>query len=224
VLGFIGGVGLAEPLVSAFAIAHPDIELVVREVSFADQVDWLLDGTVDAAVLNPGPPSPEFHTVPIASTSLCVFVSEHHRLASRTELRYADVADETYLGKAPGLPDWWVDIWWLTERRGGPPRTGRRTSGTVNESIAGVMSGEVIVVSPTFFIPPIPIPGVVATHPPTTSRRERDRGAVSWTGDLQPRSIRCNGWDRGFYVGWAGCCRPWRGSRARSPGRRSSRP
>jgi DNA-binding transcriptional LysR family regulator len=162
VLGFIGGVGLAEPLVSAFAVAHPDIELVVREVSFADQVDWLLDGTVDAAVLNPGPPSPEFQTIPIAGTSLCVFASEHHRLASRTELRYADVADETYLGKAPGLPDWWVDIWWLTERRGGPPRTSRRTSGTVNESLAGVMSGEVIVVSPTFFIPPIPIPGVVA--------------------------------------------------------------
>lgn len=161
-LGFLGGVGLAEPLVSAFAAAHPDIELVVRELSFADQIDWLMDGTVDAAVLNPGPPSPEFESIPIASTSLCIFVSENHRLASRTELSYVDVADETYLGKAAGLPDWWVDIWWLTARRGGPPRTSRRTSGTVDESIAGVLSGEVIVVAPTFFIPPIPIPGARA--------------------------------------------------------------
>ncbi len=160
VLGFIGGVGLAEPLVTGFAVAHPDVELVVRELSFAQQVDWLLDGTVDAAVLCPGPPSPEFEAIAIANTSLCVFVSEHHRLASRSELRYADIADETYLGKAPGLPDWWVDIWWMTAQRGGPPRTSRHTSGTVNESLAGVLSGEVIVVAPTFFIPPIPIPGV----------------------------------------------------------------
>lgn len=162
VLGFLGGVGLAEALVTAFAIAHPDIELVVREVSFAHQVDWLLDGTVDAAVLCPGPPFPEFQSIPLARTSLCIFVSENHHLASRSEVRYADIADETYLGKAPGLPDWWVDIWWLTAQRGGRPRTSRHTSSTVNESLAGVLSGEVIVVSPTFFIPPVPIPGVRA--------------------------------------------------------------
>lgn len=163
VLGFInGGLALAEPLLSAFAVAHDDIKVVVREVSFASQVDWLIDRTVDAAVLCPGPPSDEFVSIAIASTSLCVFVSDRHHLASRTELRYADVADETYLAKATGLPDWWADIWWLTARRGGRPKIGRHTSGTVNESLAGILSGEIICVSPTFFIPPIPIPGVRA--------------------------------------------------------------
>lgn len=161
VLGFInGGLALAEPVLAAFAAAHPQIQVVLREVSFAGQVDWLLDGTVDAAVLCPGPPSPDFESVTLSHTSMCVFVATRHRLGSRSELRFEDIVDETYLSKAPGLPDWWADIWWLTERRGRRPRTGRHTSGTVNESLAGVLSGEVVVVSPTFFIPPTPIPGV----------------------------------------------------------------
>jgi DNA-binding transcriptional LysR family regulator len=127
VLGFLGGVGLAEPLLSAFGTAHP-----------------------------------EFESIPIATTSLCVFVAESHHLGSRAELRYADIADETYLDQAPGVPGWWVDIWWLTERRGRRPKTGRRTAGTVNESLAGVLSGEVIVVTPTFFAPLIAVSGVRA--------------------------------------------------------------
>ena len=56
-------------------------------------------------------------SIPIGRTSLCVFVSASHHLAGRTELRFADIADETYLGVSPGIPDWWVDIWWLTAQR-----------------------------------------------------------------------------------------------------------
>ena len=163
VLGFMNGVLTpAQPLLSAFAAAYDDINVVVRELSFANQIDSLRDGTVDAAVLCPGPPLPEFESIPIGHTSLCVFVSETHHLASRTELRFADIADETYLGVSPGVPDWWVDIWWLTAQRGGPPRTGRHMAGTIHESLAGVLTGEVIVVAPAFFVLDTPIPGVSA--------------------------------------------------------------
>jgi DNA-binding transcriptional LysR family regulator len=163
VLGFMNGVLTpAQPLLSAFAAAHDDINVVVRELSYANQIDSLRDGTVDAAVLCPGPPLPEFESIPISRTSLCVFVSESHHLARRTELRFADITDETFLGVSPGVPDWWVDIWWLTAQRGGRPRTGRHTAGTIHESLAGVLSGEVIVVSPAFFVLDTPIPGVSA--------------------------------------------------------------
>ncbi len=163
VLGFMNGVLTpAQALLSAFAAAYDDIKVVVRELSFANQIDSLLDGTVDAAVLCPGPPFPEFESIPIGRTTLCVFVSEGHHLASRTELRFDDITDEIYLGVSPGLPDWWVDIWWLTAQRGGPARTGRHTAGTIHESLAGVLSGEVIVVAPAFFVLDTPIPGVSA--------------------------------------------------------------
>jgi DNA-binding transcriptional LysR family regulator len=163
VLGFInGGLGPAEPLLNAFAAAHGEIAVMVREVSFAHQVDWLMDGTVDAMVMCPGPPFPEFECIPLSHTAPCVFVAESHRLAPRTELRFADIADETYLQMAEGLPEWWADLWLLTAQRGRRPKTGRHTSGTVNESLAGVLSGEVIVIAPAFFMSPTPIPGVRA--------------------------------------------------------------
>lgn len=163
VLGFMNGVLTpAQPLLSAFAAAHEDAALALRELSFAQQIDSLVDGTVDAAVLCPGPPLPEFESIPIGRTSLCVFVSESHHLASQTELRVADITDEIYLGVSPGLPDWWVDIWWLTVQRGGPARTGRHTAGTLHESLAAVLSGEVIVVAPAFFVLDTPIPRVSA--------------------------------------------------------------
>lgn len=163
VLGFMNGVLTpAQPLLSAFAATHRDVAIVLRELSFAQQINALLDGTVDAAVLCPGPPLPEFESIPIGRTSLCVFVSESHHLAGRTELRVADITNETYLGVSPGLPDWWVDIWWLTAQRGGPARTGRHTAGTIHESLAAVLTGEVIVVAPAFFVLDTPIPRVSA--------------------------------------------------------------
>lgn len=161
VFGFLdGGPGLADRLLKTFTTQHPEIELAIQQVSFARQGDAILDGTVDAAVLCPGPPIPELESIALATPNLVVFVADEHRLASRTSLRFADIDDETYLAQAPGIPDWWMDIWWLTERRGRRPRVGRHTSATVNESIASILTGEVIVISPDFFVPPYPIPGI----------------------------------------------------------------
>jgi DNA-binding transcriptional LysR family regulator len=161
VFGFLdGGPSLADSLLKRFGTAHPEIEVVVQQVSFSQQVDAILDGTVDAAVLCPGPPDPELECIPIATPELVVFLADSHRLATRTSLRFADVDEETYLSQAPGIPDWWMDIWWLTQQRGARPKVSRHSSRTVNESIAGILTGEVIVICPDFFVPPYPIPGI----------------------------------------------------------------
>jgi DNA-binding transcriptional LysR family regulator len=161
VFGFLdGGPSLADSLLKSFAAAHPDVEVVVQQVSFSRQVDAILDGTVDAAVLCPGPPDPELESISIATPELVVFLADSHRLATRTSLRFADVDEETYLSQAPGIPDWWMDIWWLTKQRGARPKISRHSSRTVNESIAGILTGELIVISPDFFVPPYPIPGI----------------------------------------------------------------
>jgi DNA-binding transcriptional LysR family regulator len=161
VFGFLdGGPGLADALLKRFATAHPEIEVIVEQVSFARQADAILDGTVDAAVLCPGPPDPDLASIPLGTPGLVIFVADTHRLASRESVRFADIDDETYLSQAPDVPDWWIDIWWLTEQRGRRPKVSRHSSRTVNESIAGVLTGEVVVVSPDFFVPPYPIPGI----------------------------------------------------------------
>jgi DNA-binding transcriptional LysR family regulator len=161
VFGFLdGGPSLADPLLKRFTAAHPEIEVAVQQVSFTRQADAILDGTVDAAVLCPGPPDPNFESIPIATPNLVVFLADSHHLATRTSLRFADIDEETYLSQAPGIPDWWMDIWWLTKQRGARPKVSRHSSRTVNESIAGILTGELIVVSPDFFVPPYPIPGV----------------------------------------------------------------
>ena len=163
IFGFLnGGPAIAEPLLKAFTAAHPEVEVIVQEISLARQSDALLDGTVDAAVLCPGPPAGELLSIPIAHPNMVVFVANSHHLASRTQLRFTDIADEAYLRAGPGLPQWWVDIWWQTERRGGRPKLSRHSSGSVNESIAGILTGEAIVLAPEFFVPVYPIPGIMS--------------------------------------------------------------
>jgi DNA-binding transcriptional LysR family regulator len=161
VFGFLdGGPSLADSLLKSFTTAHPEIEVAVQQVSFTQQTDAILDGTVDAAVLCPGPPDPTLESIPIATPQLVVFLADSHHLATRTSLRFADIDQETYLSQAPGIPDWWMDIWWLTKQRGARPKVSRHSSRTVNESIAGILTGEVIVICPDFFVPPYPIPGI----------------------------------------------------------------
>jgi DNA-binding transcriptional LysR family regulator len=145
------------------------------------QLDWkplgfpragrLLDG-VDVAIFSQPTPDEELSSLVLERDPRMVIMAVTHRLAGRSELRVADVLDETWPGPDPSTdPRWWA-FWTLDEERGGPPRV---TADRVNGAATGtevLAAGGAIGTSGASMAAGLTHPGLVAVplvdaHPVT---------------------------------------------------------
>ena len=121
--GFVGvppGLDSPGPL-SRFAETHPEIDLRYRELSFPGPCtsEWLSE--VDIAVTHIPPPDENIWTQPVRSEPRAVLAPREHPLASRRQLRVADVLDEAFIGYSAEVDPAWAGFWSLDDHRGGPP-------------------------------------------------------------------------------------------------------
>ena len=84
-------------LVEAFAAAHPDIRIELKELPFpaAPASAWLAD--VDVTLVSPLSADPDVWVQPVAWEQRAVVVSSASSLAGRGEVTVADVRDETFI-------------------------------------------------------------------------------------------------------------------------------
>ena len=109
-------------LVEAFAAAHPDIRIELKELPFpeAPASAWLAD--VDVTLVSPLSADPDVWVQPVAWEQRAVVVSSASSLAGRGEVTVADVRDETFIRLEEALDPVWASFWTLDNDRGGPPR------------------------------------------------------------------------------------------------------
>jgi DNA-binding transcriptional LysR family regulator len=155
-LGFLSlmPTGPGRDLVAALEMVRPDVLIQWRELGFPapDPHAWL-DG-VDAALTFVPPEVPGIEVQPLAEYPLAVVTAAHHRLATATELRVADVIDETFCGFDGSASQDWIGFWTLDRYRGGPPRKTTTLAVTPEETTAMVASGQAISVTPTVVAAP----------------------------------------------------------------------
>jgi DNA-binding transcriptional LysR family regulator len=110
-LGAVGSAwyALLPPLLRGYRERYPDVELVLRQLSTAQQVERLLSGTLDAGLLRPpidvrtprGHPAaanePSIATETIVREPLLAALPENHRLASRESIDLAELAGEPFI-------------------------------------------------------------------------------------------------------------------------------
>jgi DNA-binding transcriptional LysR family regulator len=112
---------LTGPIVDGFRAATPHLDLRVRELHFGDQVDALLDGRVDVAIVR----SPVVHDDlvfdPLFSEPSVLVAGPEHRLARREEVTVDEVLGERPL-EVVRAPRAWRDFWDLAEYRAGATR------------------------------------------------------------------------------------------------------
>jgi LysR family transcriptional regulator, benzoate and cis,cis-muconate-responsive activator of ben and cat genes len=131
-LGFIGPppTMTAPDLFAAFAEAHPDIEISLRDLPFPCGAtrDWL-DG-VDVALCQPPMPEAGVCIQPVRSEDRVAVVGRAHRLAGLDEAPVAELLRETFISYHPDVQQAWAGFHSLDDHRGGPPRsvTGDRAS------------------------------------------------------------------------------------------------
>jgi DNA-binding transcriptional LysR family regulator len=120
-LGFLGSPpGITAPqLMAAFAAAHPQLEVSLRELPFprGDTASWLTD--VDLALCFSPSAHPELHIHALRTERRTVLAPADHPLAGRNELTVAEVLDETFYGVHPTVEPVWAGFWRLDDHRAG---------------------------------------------------------------------------------------------------------
>jgi DNA-binding transcriptional LysR family regulator len=153
---------MAGDLFPRFTAAHPDVTIEWRELGYPTLTprEWL--GDADAALIWFAPTGPGLSSQPIRSSPLVVAMAESHPLAERSELRVADVIDETF----PGVVGWcdptWLGYWGLDPYRGRPAR--RTDDGAVTPEVVAsiVASGRAITTVPAIVAVPFAHLGIRA--------------------------------------------------------------
>jgi DNA-binding transcriptional LysR family regulator len=104
-VGFMPGLTVTEP-VRALASRHPEVEFQVLRTTWLDQVDVLLDGRVDIGYVRMPIDTTGLHTEHLFSEPRLAAVPVQHRLATRGDIRLAELTGETMLQHPSGIPEW----------------------------------------------------------------------------------------------------------------------
>jgi DNA-binding transcriptional LysR family regulator len=107
---------LTTPIFDAVRSALPNSRIATQELTFANQLAPILDGTVDVAIVRPPLEHPDLVLIPIAEEPRCLLVNSSHELAGERELGIHDVLDQPMLPLA--APENWASFWHLDEVRG----------------------------------------------------------------------------------------------------------
>ncbi|WP_208614623.1 LysR family transcriptional regulator [Streptomyces regalis] len=169
--------GLLPAIRSRFTSAHPEAVIRLRQVSWEDPTAGLADGEADVAfVWLPLPDAERYEWTVVAEEPRLVALPDTHPLAVRTEVDFADLADEPFLAlpaTAGPLRDYWLA---LDERGGRPPRIGAEIAST-EETYEALVAGLGVCLVAAGNAPLISLGGVV-------TRRVRglspSRYALAW--------------------------------------------
>jgi DNA-binding transcriptional LysR family regulator len=135
---FADGAGEITPLMlSRFQRRFPDVRLRFSELSMTTQLDALITGAVDVAILRPPilDPGVELHAL-FAEPRVAV-LPRGHPLAAGKDISVNDLVDEPFVTAAAGAPAGWGAFWRCDDDRGEPGRVVADMR-SVAEGLAGV--------------------------------------------------------------------------------------
>ncbi|MBV9464925.1 MAG: LysR family transcriptional regulator, partial [Solirubrobacterales bacterium] len=153
---------MAGELFPRFMATHPGVSIEWRQLGYPtrDPRAWL--GDADTALMWFAPTGAGLATQPIRTSPLVAVMNAEHRLAGRSELRVADVLDETF----PGVVEWcdpgWLAYWGLDGYRGEPARRTDDEAMTPEEVASIVASGRAITTVPEIVAVPFAHLGIRA--------------------------------------------------------------
>jgi DNA-binding transcriptional LysR family regulator len=84
-------------IVHAYNRAVPEVDVVLREMSTADQLDELLRGRLDLGFVNAGTVPAALQAWPLAEDEFVLCLPERHALAARRQVALRDLADEQFV-------------------------------------------------------------------------------------------------------------------------------
>jgi DNA-binding transcriptional LysR family regulator len=123
---------LTAPILTAFRDSDRNLAIKTKELTFAEQLTALIDGTVDVALVRPPATDDRLQITPLVTEPRVLCLQRGHPLADAPSVHAGDILDEKMIGLA-GPSRAWNDFWLLNEARGGPGRVCSTPVATVAE-------------------------------------------------------------------------------------------
>lgn len=184
--GAVAAAELTGPILTAFRTSHPEFDIEVHELTFADQFDDVAEGNLDVAIVRPPVFDPRLSVVPLFTEPRVLCMGNRHRLASAASLDAADFVDETFVDLSK--PDrHWSDFWRLDELRGGAARTRPDGAVTLSELVMTLLCEDVVVTAASSawrmgmvhpMLTAVPIDGVPPSEVALAFRKDEHRGDI----------------------------------------------
>lgn len=136
-LGFFGEAAgeLTHLIFSLFQNSNPDIRLMVTELSMTNQVQALISGKVDAALIRLPVFDPRLEFDVMFDEPRVAVVPVNHEMANAPILRMADIIEQPFAVAGEGAPAEWAAYWSLANES--PCRVGAYVQ-SIPESLAAV--------------------------------------------------------------------------------------
>jgi DNA-binding transcriptional LysR family regulator len=109
---------LTAPLLADLRKQVENVEIVLHETTFADQVDSLRSGAVDLAFVRPPVDAADLALVPIVQEPRCLVVGKQHPLADADRVGADEILQLPMLDL--DAPREWAKLWQLDDLRGRP--------------------------------------------------------------------------------------------------------
>ncbi|MEY2532582.1 MAG: hypothetical protein QOF29_492 [bacterium] len=135
---FADGAGEITPLVlSGFQRAFPHVHLTFSELTMTTQLEALVSGAVDLAILRPPIQDPGVQLHLLFAEPRVAVLPREHPLAGAADVSVLDLVDEPFVTAAAGAPDGWGAFWRCDDDRGEPGRVVADMT-SIAEGLAGV--------------------------------------------------------------------------------------
>lgn len=150
------------PALTALRRAHPEVNVILRDLSPGEQIAALRRGELDLALIgNPGTYlAREFFVRRLASLPVLVALADNHPLATAATVRLADLRREIFVGALeqdmPGHNKWLVQLC----RRAGFRLRGVLDSDSLSHGLATIVSEGAVALLPEYAAQ-MRVPGVV---------------------------------------------------------------
>ena len=128
------------PLFNEFRKDHPDITITFTELLVTQQIQSVLSGIVDVALIRMPASDCKINFDPICEEPRVAAVPLNHEYALAEYLTCAEVRNEPFVVSANGAPSEWLSYWSLRESSTTGPVVYAETH-SINESLAAVAYG-----------------------------------------------------------------------------------
>lgn len=145
--GRLAAAELTHPLLNGFRGAHPDARLVCRELNIVEQIEAVVSGRVDVAIVRSPLLHPDVETVPLFAEPRVLLVQHGHPLAKRESVRGRQLLDLPMLDLRSVRQEWNA-FWRLDDIRGEPGRRRPSLAVTLDEVYLDIaLSGAALTVA-----------------------------------------------------------------------------